>query len=54
MSYRHLTVPSSLKCGKQVSLPQLLHMNQGALPGTEEKMLQGRNHEQIVFAIHGF
>ena len=40
--------------GQAIFKPQLLDMDKRALPGAEQQMLQGGEHEEVVFAIHFF
>jgi hypothetical protein len=35
-----------------VLFPQLLDMNQSALPGAKQEVLQGGEHYKIVFTVH--
>ena len=37
---------------EMIVIPLLLDMNQSPLPRTESKMLNSRQHQHIVFAIH--
>jgi hypothetical protein len=37
--------------GKPIFQPLLLNMDQGALARAEQKMLQGRDHHQIILAV---
>jgi hypothetical protein len=47
----NLLVHDPALCGHEVFIPDLLYMDQGALPLTKDIVLKGGDHDEIVFGI---